>query len=184
MPSGRRGRFPLGTPVLDAARSLGVYIESVCGGRGICGRCQIEVQDGEFAKHGITSAQDHLSAFTEKEAHYISVRGELGNRRLSCSATIQGDLVVDVPQDVQINRQIVRKRAETRPIPRDPILQLCYVEVDEPDMAKPLGDTDRLIRALEKEWRFENLRIDFDLIPKVQKVLREGEWKVTAAVHH
>ena len=38
MPSGRRGRFPLGTPVLDAARSLGVYFESVCGGRGICGR--------------------------------------------------------------------------------------------------------------------------------------------------
>jgi uncharacterized 2Fe-2S/4Fe-4S cluster protein (DUF4445 family) len=184
MPSGRRGRFPLGTTVLDAARSLGVYIESVCGGRGICGRCQIEVQDGEFAKHAITSSQDHLSAFTEKESRYISVRGELGNRRLSCSATIQGDLVVDIPQDVQINRQIVRKRAETRPIPRDPIVQLCYVEVDEPDMEKPLGDTDRLLRSLEKEWRFEGLRIDFDLIPKVQKVLREGEWKATAAVHH
>jgi hypothetical protein len=29
MPSGRRGNFPVGTPVLDAARSLGVYIESV-----------------------------------------------------------------------------------------------------------------------------------------------------------
>ena len=184
MPSGRRGRFPIGMPVLDAARSLGVYIESVCGGRGICGRCQIEVQDGEFAKHGITSAQDHLSAFTEKEARYISIRGELGQRRLSCSATIQGDLVVDVPQDVQINRQIVRKRAETRPIPRDPIVQLCYVEVDEPDMHKPLGDTDRLLRALQKEWRFEGLRMDFDLIPKVQKILREGEWKATAAVYH
>ena len=115
MPSGRRGRFPVGTPVLDAARSLGVYIESVCGGRGICGRCQIEVQEGEFAKHGITSAQDHLSPFSETEARYVRIRGELENqRRLSCSATIQGDLVVDVPQDVQINRQIVRKRAETR----------------------------------------------------------------------
>jgi uncharacterized 2Fe-2S/4Fe-4S cluster protein (DUF4445 family) len=185
MPSGRRGRFPHGTPVLDAARSLGVYIESVCGGRGICGRCQIQVQEGEFAKHGVTSRQDHLSAFSDTEARYISIRGELENqRRLSCSATIQGDLVVDVPQDVQINRQIVRKRAETRVIERDPITQLCYVEVDEPDMAKPLGDTDRLLRVLVTEWRFEGLRIDFDLLPKVQKILREGEWKVTAAVHH
>jgi uncharacterized 2Fe-2S/4Fe-4S cluster protein (DUF4445 family) len=61
MPSGKRGRFPVGTPVLDAARQLGVYVESVCGGRGICGRCQIEVQEGQFAKHGITSAEDHLS---------------------------------------------------------------------------------------------------------------------------
>jgi len=184
MPSGRRGRFPVGTPVLDAARSLGVYIESVCGGRGICGRCQIEVEDGHFAKHGVTSSQDHLSPFTDTEARYVKKRGELsGPRRLSCSATIQGDLVVDVPQDVQINRQIVRKRAETRVIERDPITQLCYVEVDEPDMEKPLGDTDRLLRALAKEWRFEELRIDFDLLPRVQKILREGEWKVTAAVH-
>ena len=185
MPSGRRGRFPVGTPVLDAARSLGVYIESVCGGRGICGRCQIQVAEGEFAKHAITSKATHLSAFSETEALYISKRGELAEqRRLSCSATIQGDLVVDVPQDVQINRQIVRKRAETRLIERDPITQLCYVEVDEPDMHKPLGDTDRLLRVLAKDWRFEGLRIDFDLIPKVQKILRQGEWKVTAAVHH
>ena len=185
MPSGRRGRFPVGTPVLDAARSLGVYIESVCGGRGICGRCQIQVQEGEFAKHGITSSQDHLSPFSDTEARYVRIRGELENqRRLSCHATIQGDLVVDVPQDVQINRQIVRKRAETRLIERDPITQLCYVEVDEPDMHKPLGDTDRMLRVLAKDWHFEGLRIDFDLLPKVQKILREGEWKVTAAVHH
>jgi uncharacterized 2Fe-2S/4Fe-4S cluster protein (DUF4445 family) len=185
MPSGRRGRFPYGTPVLDAARSLGVYIESVCGGRGICGRCQIEVAEGEFAKHGITSSEAHLSPFTQAEARYVAIRGELGSqRRLSCSATIQGDLVVDVPQDVQINRQIVRKRAETRTIERDPVTQLCLVEVDQPDMEKPLGDTDRLLRALEAQWRLKDLRIDFRLLPDVQRILRQGDWSVTAAVHH
>jgi uncharacterized 2Fe-2S/4Fe-4S cluster protein (DUF4445 family) len=170
--------------VLDAGRSLGVYIESVCGGRGICGRCQIQVAEGRFAKHGITSDASHLSPFSDTEARYVSKRGELEGRRLSCSATIQGDLVVDVPQDVQINRQIVRKRAETRPIERDPIVQLCYVEVDEPDMEKPLGDADRLLRALAVQWRLESPRIDFHLLPKVQRILREGGWKVTAAVHH
>jgi uncharacterized 2Fe-2S/4Fe-4S cluster protein (DUF4445 family) len=184
MPSGRRGRFPVGMPVLDAARSLGVYIESVCGGRGICGRCQIQVTEGHFAKHQIISSADHLSPFTEMEGRYVSKRGELDGRRLSCSATIQGDLVVDVPQDVQINRQIVRKRAETRVIERDPIIQLCYVEVEEPDMAKPLGDADRLVRALIEQWHFDSPRIDFPLLPKVQSVLREGVWKVTAAVYH
>jgi uncharacterized 2Fe-2S/4Fe-4S cluster protein (DUF4445 family) len=184
MPSGRRGRFPCGTPVLDAARSLGVYIESVCGGRGICGRCQIEVAEGQFAKHAITSSNDHLSEFSDTEARYVAKRGELGEqRRLSCSATIQGDLVVDVPQDVQINRQIVRKRAETRLIERDPATQLCYVEVDEPDMTKPLGDADRLLRALAEQWEFETPRIDFRLLPVVQRKLRQGEWKVTAAVN-
>jgi uncharacterized 2Fe-2S/4Fe-4S cluster protein (DUF4445 family) len=183
MPSGRRGRFPHGTPVLDAARSLGVYIESVCGGRGICGRCQIQVTEGEFAKHQISSAADHLSPFSEVEARYVSKRGELEGRRLSCTATIQGDLVVDVPQDVAINRQIVRKRAETRLIERDPIIQLCYVEVDPPDMEKPLGDADRLLRVLARDWRFQSPRVDFHLLGRVQRILREGEWSATAAVH-
>ena len=63
MPSGKRGRFPLGTPILQAARNLGVDIDSVCGGRGICGRCQIEVSEGEFAKLGVTSKLDHLTPF-------------------------------------------------------------------------------------------------------------------------
>ena len=117
MPSGKRGRFPLGMPVLDAARELGVYIESVCGGRGLCGRCQIEVAEGRFAKHNIVSARDHLTAFSETETRYASKRTLGDERRLSCSAKIAGDLVIDVPQDVQINRQVVRKRAESRRSP-------------------------------------------------------------------
>ena len=65
MPSGRRGRFPKGTPVLDAARDLGVYVESVCGGRGICGRCQVEVAEGRFAKHGI-KVGDEVEVFLDR----------------------------------------------------------------------------------------------------------------------
>ena len=69
-PSGRRGEVPDGASVLDAARSLGVDLDSVCGGRGICGRCQVVPMDGSFPKHGITSAADHLIAFTEPEERY------------------------------------------------------------------------------------------------------------------
>ena len=60
-PSGKRGRFPVGTPLLQAARTLGVDIDSVCGGRAICGRCQVLVMEGEFAKHGIISNAENLS---------------------------------------------------------------------------------------------------------------------------
>ena len=62
-PSGRRGRVPIGTPLLQAARSLGVDIDSVCGGRGLCGRCQVLLAEGDFAKHGVTSRAEHLSPF-------------------------------------------------------------------------------------------------------------------------
>ncbi|RNC90745.1 ASKHA domain-containing protein [Oceaniradius stylonematis] len=183
MPSGRRGRFPKGTPVLDAARDLGVYVESVCGGRGICGRCQVEVAEGRFAKHGITSSSDHISAFGAKEQRYAEKRDLKDGRRLSCSATVQGDLVIDVPADAQVNTQIVRKAADTKVFPRNPALQLCYVEVEEPDMHKPLGDLDRLFAALRDQWGFDALNADPHLLPQVQSILRKGQWQVTAAVH-
>lgn len=184
MPSGKRGRFAVGTPVLEAARTLGVYVESVCGGRGICGRCQVEVQEGRFAKHGITSSNEHISEFGPKEQRYAEKRDLKQGRRLSCSATILGDLVVDVPQDVQVNAQVVRKDVDTRVIERNPAVRMCYVEVEEPDMHKPLGDLDRLKIALEKEWGFHNIDVDTYLLADVQKILRKGQWGVTAAIHH
>ena len=70
MPSGKRGNFPVGTPLLQAARSLGVDIDSVCGGRGLCGRCQVLVSDGEFAKLGVTSSSASLSPFSEPEMRF------------------------------------------------------------------------------------------------------------------
>ena len=183
MPSGKRGHFPVGTPVLEAARQLGVYVESVCGGRATCGRCQVSVQEGNFAKHKIVSANDHLSPIGPKEKRYAEVRELPEGRRLSCSALIQGDLVIDVPQDTVINAQVVRKAADERVIARDPAVHMCYVEVEEPDMHKPSGDLDRLKAAIAADWKYDNLEVDFQLIPQVQSILRKGEWKVTAAIH-
>ncbi|HEV7252358.1 MAG TPA: ASKHA domain-containing protein [Mesorhizobium sp.] len=183
MPSGKRGRFPVGTAVLDAARQLGVYVESVCGGRATCGRCQVEVQEGHFAKHKITSSDDHISPKGPKEERYERVRGLPGRRRLSCSATVQGDLVIDVPQDTVVNAQVIRKAATNRVIERNAAVQLCYVEVDQPDMHKPLGDLDRLKAVLEKDWGWRDLLVAPHLIPQVQSILRKGEWGVTAAIH-
>ena len=187
MPSGKRGRFPIGTPLLDAARELGVYVESVCGGRGICGRCQIEIQTGNFAKHGITSSADNISSFGAKEQRYAQKRDLKKSRRLSCSSTIQGNLVVDIPADVQVNAQVVRKADDGRHIERNPAIHLCYVEVDEPDMHNPLGDFDRLKAALEKDWSRDldcsDLVIDHHLLTRIQSIMREDKWKVTAVIH-
>ena len=191
MPSGKRGRFPIGTPILDAARELGVYVESVCGGRGICGRCQVEIQTGNFAKHGITSSNEHISKFGPKEKRYADKRDLKTGRRLSCSSTIQGDLVVDIPQDAQVNAQVVRKDDDGRHIDRNPAIHLCYVEVEEPDMHNPLGDFDRLKAALIEQWDqvsggdidWQNLTIDHHLLTRLQPILREGKWKVTAAIN-
>ncbi len=185
MPSGRRGRFPVGTPVLDAARSLGVYIEIVCGGRGICGRCQIEVQEGEFAKHGITSSNDHLSAFSDTEARYVAKRGELA--RAAPPLLLRHDPGrprrrraagrADQPPDRQEARRDAPDRARS-----DHAALLCR------GRRAGHGEAARrhrpaAPRACARLALRRVSRIDFDLLPRVQKILRDGEWKVTAAVH-
>jgi len=182
-PSGRRGRFPVGTPVLQAARSLGVDIDSVCGGRAICGRCQITIGEGEFAKHGISSRGEHLSSFSAVEQRYEQKRGLQPGRRLSCQTMLLGDVVVDVPPESQVHKQVVRKRAEARTIEINPIVRLHYIEVEEPDMHKPSSDLERVYRALAEQWQVEGVTCNLAILRDLQKTLRQGAWKVTAAVH-
>src|SRR5271165_2580543 len=130
LPSGKRGEFAEGTSLLAAARALGVDLDSVCGGRGICGRCQIEVAEGAFAKHAISSSAGHATPWNEVEQRYADKRGPLRpGRRLGCQATIRGELVVDVPPESQVHRQVVRKRAEEHAIEIDPVVRLHMVVV-------------------------------------------------------
>ena len=182
-PSGRRGRFATGTTVLDAARSLGVDIDSVCGGRGICGRCQVTQGVGEFPKLGITSAPGHLSGFSELESTYRAEKGLAADRRLSCTATVRGDVLIDVPPESQVHRQVVRKGLDVRTFIVDPVVRLHYVEVTPPELASPTGDLGRLFQALEREWALTDLEADLQVIRSLQPALEAGRYRVTVAVH-
>ncbi|PUB19245.1 ASKHA domain-containing protein [Yoonia sediminilitoris] len=182
-PSGKRGHFPTGTPVLTAARQLGVDLDSVCGGRGICSKCQITPSYGEFSKHGVTVAPDALTPWNAVEARYDDKRGLKKGRRLGCQATVQGDVVIDVPAESQVHKQVVRKRAEVRDIIMNPSTRLYYVEVAEPDMHDPSGDLERLTAALRRDWDLPHLEADLGVLTTLQAALRKGEWKVTVAIH-
>ena len=182
-PSGRRGRVAGGTTVLDAARSLGVDIDSVCGGRAICGRCQISQGTGTFPKHGITSAPGNLSAIGPDEVAYRGEHGLADDRRLSCVARVEGDLVIDVPPESQVHRQVVRKELSVRPFEIDPVVRLHYVEVEPPSLEQPVSAESRLFRALEREWGLTGLRADLHVIQSLQPALAEAGDRVTVAVH-
>jgi uncharacterized 2Fe-2S/4Fe-4S cluster protein (DUF4445 family) len=181
-PSGKRGRFPVGTPVLTAARQLGVDLDSVCGGRGICSKCQITPSYGEFSKHGVTVAQDALSAWNKVEQRYKDKRGLIEGRRLGCQACVQGDVVIDVPPESQVHKQVVRKAASARAITMDPATRLYFVEVDQPDMHEPTGDLERLARALKAQWDVPAITADLSVMSKLQPSLRKGNWQVTVAL--
>ncbi len=182
-PSGKRGRFAHGTPVLTAARQLGVDLDSVCGGRGICSKCQITPGYGEFAKHGVTVQPGALSDWNEVEARYKRIRGLTEGRRLGCQAKVMGDVVIDVPPESQLHKQVIRKAATLRDITMDPATRLYYVEVAEPDMHEPSGDRERLARALQDQWQIDSIDAGLGVLQRLQKVLRKGDWKVTVALH-
>ena len=181
-PSGKRGRFPAGTPVLSAARQLGVDLDSVCGGRGICSKCQVTPSYGDFPKHGVSVRDGALSDWNAVEDRYDKKRGLKPGRRLGCQATILGDVVIDVPPESQVHRQVVRKAATERAIAMDPATRLHFVTVNAPDMHEPTGDLERLQAALADQWGVEGALADLTLIAKLQKALRKGDWQVTVAV--
>ena len=181
-PSGKRGQFPKGTPVLTAARQLGVDLDSVCGGRGICSKCQITPSYGEFPKHGVTAVDGALSDWNAVEQRYDDKRGLSKGRRLGCQAKIEGDIVIDVPAESQVHKQVVRKAASDRVIEMDPATKLYFIEVAEPDMHEPSGDLERLNEALKSQWGLEEVSADLRVMRKLQPTLRKGKWQITAAV--
>jgi uncharacterized 2Fe-2S/4Fe-4S cluster protein (DUF4445 family) len=182
-PSGKRGRFALGTPVLTAARQLGVDLDSVCGGRGICSKCQISPGYGEFSKHGVTVSDHALSEWNTVEERYKSIRGLLDGRRLGCQARVMGDVVIDVPPESQVHKQVIRKSATMRDIVMDPATRFLLVQVDEPDMDEPSGDFERLALALRDQWQIPDITADLALMRRLQPALRKGAWQVTVALH-
>ena len=209
-PSGKRGSFESGTKVLDAARQLGVDIDSVCGGRAICGRCQVNILVGDFAKHNIHSDFASVTEISEAEKKYAERRGLDEGRRLSCQSLLNSDAVIDVPASSQVHQQVVRKENESHDIDINPIIKPYYVNVEkqtekslekesnsslheiktfkisveEPDMHKGTGDLSRLKIALSEEWGLDNLDCSLEVLQSLQTVLREGEWKVTVAVRN
>ncbi|MRX50783.1 DUF4445 domain-containing protein [Paracoccus sp. S-4012] len=181
-PSGKRGRVPVGTPVLQAARTLGVDLDSVCGGRGICSKCQVEPQTGSFPKHGVTVGTDALSPVNEVEARYDRIRGLAPGRRLGCQAKIMADAVIDVPPESQLHKQVIRKSATERAMVMDPAVRLHLVTVPEPTLDDPTGDFQRLSDALQEQWQISGLHADLEVLSTIQPVLRKGAWQVTAAI--
>lgn len=181
MPSGRRGQIEAGTTVLEASRQLGVQIESICGGRMTCQKCRICVEEGNFPKHGIISDSHNLSAASEAEANFLQ-KLKSPDMRLSCQATIEGDILLFVPEESRGQKQVIRKSATNRVIDVNPAIRKVYVEVDKAELGEHRGDWGRLQEALAAQWELSNLTIDFRVLQKLQAALRDGDWAVTVTL--
>ncbi len=164
-PSGLSGEVADGTTALEAARALGVDLDSVCGGRGICGRCQVVPTIGEFPKWAVSVAEDHITPPGPLEAGYRGKRPVGEGRRLGCGLRIVGDMVFDVPADSQIHRQVVRKTVDLKGLVVDPSITVHYLELDRRHDEDGTSLTVQIAEQLAKDWQLSPVRFRSELLP-------------------
>ncbi|SFI81613.1 ASKHA domain-containing protein [Celeribacter neptunius] len=182
-PSGKRGHVSAGTTVLQAARDLGVDVDSVCGGHGICSKCMVRPSFGDHSKHGIHADAEALSPVNAVERAFDEKRGIKPGHRMSCQARVLADVVIDVPAESQVHKQVVRKAATTRVIEMDPATRALYVEVVPADMHTPTGDWERVQEELKTSWQVENIAISLAMLTKLQTALINGKNAITLALN-
>lgn len=182
-PAGRQGDVVAGTSLLEAARRLGVEIESICGGHQTCGKCKVLVEEGDFAKFGLRSQADHLTPPGEREVEYARKRNFTDGARLSCACHVTGDLVIRVPEESQTRKQVVRKAAGVeRAITVDAPMRLFYVELPPAELKDHRGDWQRLADELRAVHGLDDVRIDPAILPSLQPALAAGKRALTVTI--
>jgi uncharacterized 2Fe-2S/4Fe-4S cluster protein (DUF4445 family) len=181
-PAGVRGKVKDGTSILEAARQLGAGLESVCGGKGTCGKCKIRIEQGYFPKYGIGSDLKSTETKESVDNKFLNKRQLRQGYRLACQTHLHGDIVVFIPEESRKAQQVVRKEATARKIRLNPAVKQYYVELKPADLHDPLGDFERLQAELAKRHKLKGLTIDYPVLLALQNAVRRGKWKVTASV--
>ena len=200
-PSGSRGQVEEGLSIRSAARDLGVEIESICAENATCGKCMVLIEEGRFEKYNIDSRRENVSPVTNEEAAYFARRPkllkdkgwEVGQVRLSCQCKIQGDVLINVPEESRGNKQIVRKSASQREIEIKPAVRKYLVTMSPPTLERPIADWERLAKGLETSMalvrgteeklpRWNEMSIDYQCLRTLSSTLREAKWNVTVSV--
>ncbi len=180
-PSGRSGRVEAGSTLLEAARKLGVGIESICGGQETCAKCQVVVEEGSFPKHNISSSRLHVSPPGEHELTVAKRRHLPEGVRLACAARVLGDLLVSVPLTAQAHKQVVRKAAGERRIDIDPIVRLHFVRLPAAQIGDR-SDEERVLAALQERFGLRGLSFEYTALQALPQALKAGRGEITLTV--
>ena len=182
-PSGIRGRVKKGTTILEAAQKLSVDLNSICGARGRCSKCQVELTFGDFNKLNIRSKETSVSERNETELIYRNKFHLSEERRLGCQTKILGDLVVDVPEDSQIHKQIIKKETSLRDFSLNTSVKAFYVHVSEPQLDSLESDFERLRISLKNDWNIQEVTCSVPVLKGLQEKLRRGNWEITVLLY-
>lgn len=175
-----------GQSILAIAEDAGVGIESLCGGKGLCGTCKVIVDEGQACLSDPSDADEFLLSESQLERGY----------RLSCRATVEcgaatnhaEHIVVTVPSVSQSVGGIVLTEGTELEIDLDPAVKQYHLEVDEPTLEDHLADRERLLAGLSSGYNLELEAVDHRVMQSLPRDLRsharDGRLEVTATVYN
>ena len=173
-PSGLSVTVSEGITVLDAARLAGADLDSTCGGRGLCGRCQI-----------VPTNTDALTGWASTEEEYKGRRPILDGQRLGCAAQVCGNLKVEIPAASQVHKQVVRKSVNVGNIEIDPLVRLHYIELEKAELGSDLrGLTEQIAERLSMTYGVTMSRLATHVLPLIAPAAKRGSNTITVAVRH
>jgi uncharacterized 2Fe-2S/4Fe-4S cluster protein (DUF4445 family) len=174
-PYGKREWFKKGkVSILDAAKTLGIDLSSLCGGIGTCGKCKIRIEKG----------MEQLNPATEQELKHLTEEEIKGNYRLACQVKPTKSIVVYVPERSRIGKQRLQTEGLEVPIKQlNPFVKKYFVELPKPTLHDHRSDEDRLLAALHEKYKLSNeLDIDFEVAVDLASTLRKEDFKTTATI--
>jgi uncharacterized 2Fe-2S/4Fe-4S cluster protein (DUF4445 family) len=183
-PSGRRGYIPKGKTLKQASVVLGVDIEGVCGEKAVCGKCKVRVEQARFEKYGVKSGMESLSPIGASEKRFLTPKQIEQGFRLSCQAKVLDDVIVLVPEESRLGKQVVRKEARDIQIKLNPAVKKYYVEIPKATLEDNRADWERLQSELKNRHSLAQLSIDYQVLLTLQETVRQAGWKVTVSVWH
>lgn len=152
-----------GATVLDAAVAAGVPVNSVCGGKGTCGKCVVIV-DGPTAMTGKGNLSDE----------------EVGlGYRLACLTEVKGDLTVFVPEGSQVReQQIMTTYRKEEAGKLSPLAERRMADMPAPSLDDSTADLERFLNALG----MPDLEVPLPLLKRLPRTLRDSGWRVSALI--
>jgi uncharacterized 2Fe-2S/4Fe-4S cluster protein (DUF4445 family) len=118
----------------------------------------------------------------EEYSKVFNLKQQQDGYRLACQTHILGNVVIFVPEESRMGKQVVRKAATNRPMKVNPAVRKYCVELPKATLDNNVGDWERLQAELSKNFNFNHLTIDYEVLLDLQNIVREGDWKVTVSV--
>jgi len=170
-PDGVKSKFRKGTIILCALKEAGLNIRSECGGRGVCGKCKIIVQDALG-----------FSAVTDAERERLSVSELKSGYRLACACSVLKDAKIFIPEESRVITRKLLIEGTERPVKVKPTIRKLYVKIPKPSLSDIRSDVQRLQDSLKDIYKIEITEIDHTLLKKLPRILRNANWKVTVTI--